>query len=147
MSIRTSFFVSALILGVGMTSPAIERTIDEQTARSLVEGALPALGESPKWMNIGPWKYYWAPEFYNFSAYRAGGQGVLVIYYLSVNPWTGDVWDAMACKRITTPEIKKEQDAIWQQSGIPSEARETLSNRPPADCSADTKTGRIRKKK
>ena len=147
MSIRACFFVFALILGVSMTSPAIERTIDEQTARRLVEGALPALGESPKWMNVGPWRYYWAPEFYNFSLYRAGGQGVLVIYYISVNPWTGDVWDAMACKRITTPETKKEQDGIWKQSGIPSEARETLSNRSPADCSTYTRTGGTGKEK
>lgn len=145
MSIRSSFFLVALALGLSMASPAIERTIDERTARKLVEEALPALGESPRFLQIEPWRYYWAPEFYSFSASRAG-KGVLIMYYLSVNPWTGDVWDAMACERLTTPALKKEQEAIWQQSGIPSEARETLQNRSPDECSAHMRTGGSGKK-
>jgi len=136
-----------IILGLAKSSGAIERTIEERTARKLVEGALPALGEDPKFMDIRPWRYYWAPEFYSFEAYRGGGHGVLIIYYLSVNPWTGDVWDATACKRITTPEVKKEQDAIWQKSGIPSEAREALSKKAPAECSVTPKEGRAGKRR
>jgi hypothetical protein len=53
----------------------------------------------------------------------------------------------MACKKITTPEIAKEQDAIWQKSGIPSEARETLAERSPAGCSVPTAPGHARKKR
>jgi hypothetical protein len=146
MAVRWKFLRIVVILGASTATLAIERTIDEQTARKLIEEALPALGESPTSMQIGPWRYYWAPEFYNFSVYRAGDKDVLLVYYLSVNPWTGDVWDGMACKRLTTPELQKEQDAIWERSGIPSEAREALSNRSPADCSTYMRTRGARKK-
>ncbi len=146
MATRSSFFQVALVLGLSLPSPAIERTIDEVTARKLVEGALPALGESRTSVQIGPWRYYWAPEFYTFSAWRAGERDVLLTYYFAVNPWTGDVWDAMGCKRITTQEIQKEQEAIWKRSGIPSEAREALRNKSPADCSAYMGTSGEKKK-
>src|SRR6266700_3876670 len=114
---RMQLLLCAMILvGLARVTPAMERMIQEQNARKLVENTLPALGEDPKLMDIRPWRYYWAPEFYSFEAYRGGSKGVLIIYYISVNPWTGDVWDATACKRITTPAVKKEQDLIWQES-------------------------------
>jgi hypothetical protein len=146
MSAKLSIFAASLMLAFRITSPAIERTIDEQTARHLVEGALQALSEDPKRVSIDIWRYYSAPEFYNFSAARAGSQGVLIVHYLSVNSWTGDVWDAMACKRLITPQLKGEQDVIWQQSGIPAEARAEFSNRSPGGCASKNSSGRVDKK-
>jgi len=125
----------ALALGFSAWAPGLERTIDEAMALKLIDEALPAVGEVRASVQIGPWRYYWAPEFYTFQAWRAGEGGVLLTYYFAVNPWTGDVWDAMACKRITTREVQKDQEAIWARSGIPSEAREALRERSPADCS------------
>ncbi len=52
--------------------------------------------------------------------------------YFAVNPWTADVWDAMACTRITSPTIKRKQDEIWKSSKLPDEARHVLQARAPA---------------
>jgi len=137
MGTPPSLFKLVVVLGLSCTSLAVERTIDEEAARKLVEGALPALGENQTSVQIGPWRYYWAPEFYTFTVWRHNpAAGLVITYYLAVNPWTGDVWDAMACKRITTPEIQGEQEAIWKRSGIPSEARDTIRNKSPADCAS-----------
>jgi hypothetical protein len=120
----------------------LRHTIRERTARGLVQRALVALGEDLRWVHIGPWQYYWAPEFYTFSAWRPGpvgtdGVGVLQTWYFAVNPWTGDVWDAMGCTRITSPTIQNEQESIWKRSQLPAEVREAIRNKSPADCSAN----------
>jgi len=147
MGILSSLIKAVLILGFNFSASAIERTIDEETAHRLVELALPAVGEARSSIQIGPWRYYWAPEFYTFTAWRHNpAAGLVITYYFAVNPWTGDVWDAMACKRITSPEIQKEQEVIWKRSGIPSEARETIRNKAPADCAVDAGAHREKRK-
>jgi len=132
---RSMFFMLALTLALSMVSLAHPRTISERTARRLVQEALGTLGENRPAVQIGPWKYYWAPEFYTFSAWRAGEQDVLVPYYFAVNPWTGDVWDAMGCKRITSPAIAREQESIGKRFRLPVEARKALHAKSPACCS------------
>src|ERR1017187_6840225 len=144
MMLRSVLFLVGLTLGLTQASLARERTISRQAARKLVQAALPALGEDPKYMQIVLHKDHSAMKFYSFSAFRAGS-GVLHIYYFSVNPWTGDVWDPAACERLTTPELKSEQDAIWQRSGIPSEARQELQNRSPRECSVGGSPSRLGK--
>jgi hypothetical protein len=111
------------------------RTISERTARKLVEEALVVLGEDPRGVHVEPCAYDWAPEFYTFQAWARKGDesaNVIEVDYLAVNPWTGDVWDAMACKRITSPAMQKEQDRIWQESRLAAEVRQTLRERSPA---------------
>jgi len=105
-----------------------------------VRQALVALGEDWPSAHVEPWKYDWAPEFYTFQSWRPGpvqddGVSVLQTRYFAVNPWTGDVWDAMGCNRITSPAIQKEQKLIWKRSRLADEVRETLRNRSPAACS------------
>lgn len=136
MRSRPGFVRVVLALGISLVSSAHLRTISEGTARKLVRQALSALGENPQSIEIDPWRYYWAPEFYTFEAWRYGLAGGLAThYFFAVNPWTGDVWDAMACKRITSPVIEREQEAIWKRSLLPTEAREALHEKSPA-CSA-----------
>ena len=71
----------------------------------------------------------------NSSRSRHGSQnpkgGPLQTYYFAVNPWTGDVWDGIACTRITSPKIQREQESIWKRSGLPEEARKPLTNKSP----------------
>ena len=62
-----------------------------------------------------------------------------------MNPWTGDVWDAMACKQITSPAIEKEQEAIWKRSELPSEGREPLHKKSPACPDIELKAGEKKK--
>ncbi len=136
MAGMSSFFRTAVAFSVSFASSAGLRTISEQTARKLVLEAL-ASGESRQPFHVEPGVDYWAPEFYTFDAWRSdpnlrdGEVGVLITRYLSVNPWNGDVWDRIACKRITSPAIEKEQESIWQRSRLPTEAREPLHWRSP----------------
>lgn len=151
MTGKSNLFRVALVLGVSFVSSAHVPTISEGAARRLVREALVALGENGPSVQIGPWKYYWAPEFYTFSAWRPGlagsdGVGILQTYYFAVNPWTGDVWDAMGCKRITSPAIEKEQEAIWKRSQLPADVREAIRKKSPADCSAIQREMREKKK-
>jgi hypothetical protein len=128
----------ALALGVYFFASARDRTINERTARRLVREALIAIGDHWVSAPIEPWKYYWAPEFYTFMAYYPGpeinGVSVLQTHYMAVNPWTGDVWDAMACEIITSPVIQKEQESIWSRSRLPADAHEALHDKSPASC-------------
>ncbi len=131
------FFQLAFFLTFSFVLSAQSRTISGATARKLVRDALPALGENGSSVQIGPWKYRWAPEFYTFQAWRGSdkvgpdGVGILQTYYLAVNRWTGDVWDAIACVRITLPTLQKEQRSILNRSRLSPEKREALSNESP----------------
>ena len=114
-------------------------TLTQRAARKLVQQALVAL-DANQHFRIEPWRYYWAPEFYTFQAWRPGpvdrdGLGVIQTYYFAVNPCTGDVWDAMACSRVTSRTIQQEQQLIWQRSHLPAEVRQTIRDKTPADCS------------
>ncbi len=123
--------------------------ISERIARKLVQQALVALGEDGHRVHIGPWQYYWAPEFYTFQAWRPGndngGVSVLQTYYFAVNPWTGDVWDAMGCTRITSLAIQNEQESISKRYRLPAEVQEAIRNKSPADCSANPGKGAKKK--
>lgn len=63
------------------------------------------------------------------------GVSVLQTHYLAVNPWTGDVWDAMGCEMITSSALQKEQNFIWKRSGLPADAKLPLHDKSPASCS------------
>lgn len=129
----------ALAIAIGAFSDARERIISEKTARRLIREALVSMGDDWSSAPIERWIYYWAPEFYSFMTYLPGpeidGVSVLQTHYLSVNPWTGDVWDAIGCRTITSPVIQKEQESIWRRSRLPSDAREPLQDKSPASCS------------
>ena len=49
--------------------------------------------------------------------------GSPVLGYYAVNPWTGDVWDVMGCKRISSPAIQAEQRSILKRSTYPPRQR------------------------
>ena len=70
MAVVSSFFRVALALGFSFAALALDRTISERTARKLVQEALVALGDNWSSAQVGPWTYYWAPEFYTYSAWR-----------------------------------------------------------------------------
>ena len=140
LSQKSSLIRVALALGISLVASAHERTITERAARKLVQEALVAMGGGWSSAKIEPWKFYWAPEFYTFSAFQSGvldsdGRGVLQSHYFAVNPWTGDVWEGVGCERITSLAIQKDQESIWKRSRIPDEARKAIGDRSPADCS------------
>jgi len=128
-----------LLWGTPIQAQIGQHTINQREARKLVQGALVALGENARLVQIRPWPYYWAPGFYTFQAWLPGpgeGDSVLRPFFFAVNPWSGDVWDAMGCVRITSPAIEKEQELIWRRSRLPNEVRETIRNKAPG-CSTN----------
>lgn len=140
-NVRRIIFRAVAVLGIGFVSWAKTPEISEKTARELVVNALGALGEDASSVQVQPWIYHWAPEFFTFSAWRPNHKnGLMVVYYFAVNPWTGDVWDAMACKRITSPAIDQEQTAIWKRSRLPDDVRAYLRDRSPSDCALQNRT-------
>jgi hypothetical protein len=130
-----------LVLGIGMVSPANGRTISRDAANKLVREALVALHEDGPSVKIVRFRYDYAPEFYSFTAMWPNPDGDPLIGYFAVNPWTGDVWDVMGCRRITSPAIEKEQESIWKRSRLAPGAKETLREKSPACSAAERKAG------
>lgn len=129
---RTAILI-IMSLAASSGSLALDPTINEATARELVRDALASRGERGTDIGIGPWLYYWAPDFFTLEAWRPSPTvGTMQTWHFAVNPWTGDVWDAIACTRITSTTIKRKQEEIWKSSKLPDEARQALQARAPA---------------
>ena len=115
--------------------------INESTARKLVRQALVALGETEH-LHVEPMAVLLGTGVLHVSIMASGRPGRQRSRrsprrpYFAVNPWTGDVWDAMGCTRITSPTLLKEQEAIWRRSQLPAEVRKAIRDKYPADCSA-----------
>jgi len=124
------------LISTGTESASSEQfaKISEKTAQRLVRQALAATEKAGEPFHIESWRHEWAPEFMTYSAYRPGslqsnGVSVLESHYFAVNPWTGDVWEAMGCYRITSPAIDKEQKAILARSKFSSQVLTSLRER------------------
>jgi hypothetical protein len=123
---------------VGAAQIQSERTISVNTARRMATKALIALGPDVAYKRrLDPRPDTYPPEFYLFEAVRhteKTGFGVASIYYLAVNPWTGDVWDIGRCTRITSPDLSKEKDSIRKFLDLTVDGQITLSKRTPVGC-------------
>jgi len=127
--------LTILSLASNSLSFALDPTINRATAEELVRDALASLGEDGAGTKIAiePWPYYWAPDFITFQAEIPHPTvGRIENRYFAVNPWTGDVWNPFGCTRITSPTIKRKQDAIWKSANLPDAARQVLQARSPA---------------
>jgi hypothetical protein len=124
-----------MLLAASPLGFGLDPTISEATAEELVRDALASLGEDGggSKIAIGPWLYYWAPDFITlYAEIPLTSVGRVETRYFAVNPWTGDVWEPFGCTRITSPTIQRKQDQIWKSSKLPDEAREVLRARAPA---------------
>ena len=127
--------LTILSLAADSVGLALDPTIDKATATELVRDALASLGEhgTDIKIEIEPWLYYWAPDFITLQAWRPHPTaGTMETWYFAVNPWTGDIWNPFSCTRITSPTIKRKQEAIWKSAKLPDEARQVLQARSPA---------------
>lgn len=137
-----------VLLGASPGGLALDPTISTAAATELVRGALASTGEGGGRTKIAiyPWPYYWAPDFITLQAEVPHPDvGKIEMRYFAVNPWTGDVWDATACARITSATIKRAQDEIWKSSNLPDEARPVLEARTPACTPAKPERGPTQK--
>ena len=123
-----------MLLGASPVAVALDPVVNKATAIELVHDALVSQGEVGAGTDVAiyPIPDYHAPDFITLQAEvphpREGWTGMK---YYSVNPWTGDVWDAN-CDRITSPTIQRKQDQIWKSSKLPDKARHVLQERTPA---------------
>jgi hypothetical protein len=129
--------LTILSLAASSAGFSLDRTINNATARELVLDALASLGENGAGTKIAiyPIPDYWAPDFITLEADVPYPEKIQPRYF-AVNPWTGDIWDTNACTRITSPTIKRKQEAIWKSTKksakLPEEARHVLQARSPA---------------
>src|SRR5580658_1182521 len=126
------FIRAALAFGIGLGALASGRTISLNDARKLVREALVASDLNGPSVKIEPFRYDYAPDFYAFMAWWPNPGGSPLLGYYAVNRWTGDVWDVMGCKRISSPAIRREQESIWRRSRLAPEARGTIQETSPA---------------
>jgi hypothetical protein len=133
------FVIVLLTVGLRFGVAAQARTISQVTARRLVHLALAALNQEAPSVRVEHFRYDYAPEFYAFAATWPNPNGDPLIGYFAVNPWTGDVWEINLCKRITSPELKREREAIWKRSALMPQAESTLHEKSPACSEVDLK--------
>lgn len=127
---------------------ALDPAVSTAVATELVRAALASLGEGSARAKIAiyPVLDYWDPDFITLQAEVPHPDvGKVEMRYYDVNPWTGDVWDAMACTRITSPTIKRTQDEVWRSSKLPDEARHVLAARAPSCSPAKPESGAAQK--
>jgi hypothetical protein len=126
--------LAILSLATSSVGFALDPAVSTSVATELVRAALASLREGSARTKIAiyPMPDYWVPDFITLQAEVPHPDvGRIEMRYFAVNPWTGDVWDAMACTRITSPTIKRMQDEIWRSSKLSDEARHVLEARAP----------------
>jgi len=70
------------------------------------------------------------PAFYFFQATWPNPKGSPVIGYFAVNPWTGDVWDFGACRRLDSRSLRKLQEEARKLAGITTVNEDLRDKRP-----------------
>lgn len=120
-----------VVLAISSVCVADSDSISQETARNLVRNALVAAGQSPKAFHIETIRNPDAPDFYAFQAAWYNPKGPALILYFALNPETGDVWDAVMCRRITSSAIRKEQELIRGRLKISAQAWKSLTAKSP----------------
>ena len=72
-----------------------------------------------------------APDFYNFDVISHAVKASPMVGYFCVNPWTADVWDFHACKRLESASLRRLQERVRKQAGIPKNVQEKLRDQRP----------------
>jgi len=122
-----------MLLSASASGEARRQKVNENDARNILYAALQTKGYT-KLPGFGLESYpsAHAPEFYFFQAVRYNPGGSASLGHYAVNQWTGDVWDAMGCKRLTSPSVRRFQNAIRKRSGLPAEEYKRLRGKTPA---------------
>ncbi len=121
MSLRG--WISAFSLVVAFATTAIEVGIG-QTTNSRIEAteASKLVYEGIKKHNAGASIHAisnpYDQDFLYFQATWPNPVGSPVIGNFAVNPWTGDVWNAAGCERLTSRSLKSAQEGIRKRFHI-----------------------------
>lgn len=126
----------APLVAFSFARAAASNLISQATARNLIRDALVAVDQNPKAFHIESIHSEYAPDFYSFSAAWYNPDGPALVLYFALNSATGDVWDTVMCRRITSPAIRKEQELIRAKLKATAEARKRLETKSPG-CSEE----------
>ena len=88
------------------------QTISREEAREIV---FALLGPDPTKLSNFSLEHHafpYAPEFYFFDGVWDNPHGSVIQGHYAVNPWTGDIWDPIACTHVTSPAAKRLQESI-----------------------------------
>ena len=100
----------AALLLFATTSLAAEQRITEAEARNIVREALKARNLDGPTVELNPIAF--EKDFYTFEATWPNPVGSPNLGSYSVNPWTGDIWQIVVCRYVTSPSIRKMQQSI-----------------------------------
>jgi hypothetical protein len=107
-----------------------EERITQDEARQLAVEALKAKMLNGPTVQLSPISY--VKDFYTFEATWPNPDGSPNLGSFAVNPWTGDVWQVVVCKYITSPAIQKIQKSIRDRFHYPRKEYKELRARKPA---------------
>jgi hypothetical protein len=107
-----------------------EERITQDEARRLIVEALKARGLDGPTVELTPISY--SKDFYTFEATWPNPEGSPNLGSYAVNPWTGDVWQVVVGRYITSPSIRKIQRSIRDRFHYTREEYRKLHSRKPA---------------
>ena len=100
-----------LFLLIGGVASAQSR-ISQDEAKRIVHYALKAGDMDEATVDVSSIKYGYAPDFYSFEATWPNPDGSPMLGSYAVNPWTGDIWQLVVCKQITSAQLRRIQRSI-----------------------------------
>jgi hypothetical protein len=115
--------IAALLLLGRMEAPGespAQKRISLEEGRKLVY-AIVAVHDPNHEVDISRVDNPYDVQFYYFEASWPNPAGSPHLGNFAVNPWTGDVFNADGCERLTSPSLKKLQDAIRKRSRLTRE--------------------------
>jgi hypothetical protein len=104
-------------------------TLDE--ASQLVRAALPAATLSLPKFGLDKYVYPDYPDLYFFEADWDNPTGSVVWGHFAVDPKTGDVWDAIACREYKSHSLKTAQASMRTQIGLTKKEYHKIRRRGP----------------
>jgi hypothetical protein len=132
-------FFAVIILGLGLATTTglsvglNQQKISVKQAEELVFESLSvfAPGIDLKTVVLMKLTDRYDPDFLYFDASAKNPIGSPHVGYFAVNPWTGDVWNAAGCTRLTSSEIKRIQREIRKQLGVNDKEYQHLMDKKP----------------
>ena len=103
--------------------PLPQRHLTQQDASVLV---YKSLEETTSWtrlprFGLDPYTDPYFPDFFFFEVSYDNPVGSVVLGHYAVNPITGDVWEAIGCKRLRAKSVRPLQAQFRARSGLSKE--------------------------
>jgi hypothetical protein len=127
---RLVFIVVLVLAGGHAIAMARSRDLTESEARELAALALtPTARKLPALtLSLDNPLPRSPPTFYWFEATAAVPNASPILGHYAVNRVTGDVWDPVWCKKLSTPDLRKSQSTMRKRIGLGAKELRRLSS-------------------